>query len=141
MGGRTAIGAFAAAWLCAVSLAGAARADVMGTWHASGNALQIQIAPCGTALCGILLNSNRIRADPNVRDDKNKNPALRGRLLRGITMLQGFTGGPTKWSGNVYLPGDGQMHRAALILEDAETMTLKGCQGPFCMTQVFKRAK
>src|SRR5437867_6368623 len=99
MGGRTAIGAFAAGWLCVLSLVGPARADVMGVWHIPGNAIQIQVTPCGGAICGILLNSNRIKADVNARDEKNRDPALRTRLLRGTTMLQGFTGGPTKWNG------------------------------------------
>ena len=141
MGARTSIAALVAACLGAVSFAVPARADVLGFWHVPGSAFQIQITPCGAALCGILLNSNRIKADPNVRDEKNKNPALRGRLLRGITMLQGFTGGPTKWNGTVYLPGDGQFHKASLTVSDVDTISLTGCQGPFCMTQVFKRLK
>jgi uncharacterized protein (DUF2147 family) len=134
--------AFAIAASCALATAGSARADVMGLWQVPGNAILVKIAPCGAALCGTLLNSNRLTADPNARDEKNKNPALRSRPLRGITMLQGFKGGPAAWTGgSIYLPGSGETYRASLTLDDADTLSLKGRQGPFCKTQVFKRAK
>ena|SRR5258706_10402767 len=131
-----------AACVLTLGFAGAAHADVMGIWQVPGNAFQIRIAPCGAFLCGVLLDSNRLRAEPEARDEKNKNPSMRSRLLRGITMLQGFKGGPTSWAGgSIYLPGNGETYKASLILNDPNTLSLKGCQGPFCKTQVFKRAK
>ena len=130
----------------AVALAAAAgsvqAAEPLGIWQVPGSVITIQVAPCGAALCGILINSNRIKADPNARDDKNKNPALRTRPLRGVAMLQGFQGGPPAWKGKVYVPGNGDTYGATLTLTDADTLNLKVCPaGPLCQTRTLKRVK
>ena len=69
-------------------------ADPTGLWQTPTNGGQVRIARCGQALCGTLITSDHIRADPNQRDARNKDEAQRGRTLRGLPMLSGFTGGP-----------------------------------------------
>src|SRR5258706_13770850 len=106
-----------AACVLTLGFAGAAHADVMGIWQVPGNAFQIRIAPCGAFLCGVLLDSNRLRAEPEARDEKNKNPSMGSRLLRGITMFHGFKGGPTSWAGgSINLPVDSNPYNPRITL-------------------------
>ena len=83
--------AVAAAALASPALA----SDPTGLWQTPTNGGQVRIERCGQALCGVLVTSSHIRADPNVRDARNKDESLRTRPLRGLRMLSGFTGGPT----------------------------------------------
>jgi uncharacterized protein (DUF2147 family) len=123
--------------------AGAAHADIAGLWGVPNTHIQVRFAPCGGRLCGYLMNSNRLAADPNAHDDKNKNPALRARALRGITMMWGFRGGPTEWTGGqIYSPGSGEVYPASLTLADADTLKVKGCTAAIiCLTQTMKRLR
>ena len=136
-------GPLAAAVGAAMLATGAAAATpVDGLWALPGSAIEVRIGPCGPAVCGTLINSNRIKADPGARDDKNKNAALRGRLLRGIVMIEGMRGGPQTWTGGrVYSPGSGDTYAATMQLSDPETLKVKVCiAGPICPVQVLKRA-
>ena len=87
----------AAAAIVAAALASPALAgDPTGLWQTPTNGGQVRIARCGQALCGTLVTSDHIRAQPNARDEHNKDASQRNRTLRGLTMLSGFTGGPTE---------------------------------------------
>jgi uncharacterized protein (DUF2147 family) len=121
----------------------AARADVSGLWAVPKTHIQVRFAPCGADLCATLINSNRLTLEPGARDDKNKNPALRGRPLRGVTMMWGFRGGPTDWKGgHIYSPGSGDIYPATMTLADADTLKVKGCTAAvICLTQTLKRVR
>ena len=63
----------AAAAVVAAALASPAlAADPTGLWQTPTNGGQVRIARCGQALCGTLITSDHIRADPNQRDARNK---------------------------------------------------------------------
>jgi uncharacterized protein (DUF2147 family) len=125
--------------LAAPALAG----DPTGLWQTPTNGGQVRIARCGEALCGTLVTSDHIRADANVRDQRNKNAELRTRPLRGLPMLSGFTGGPTEWrGGTVYNPEDGGTYRGTITLTNADTLRLRGCiVAPLCKTQTWTRVR
>lgn len=137
---KSLLAACAAATL--VLSAGAAHAEVSGVWTIPGSPLMLQIAPCGANLCGAILSTPKLKADPGAKDEKNHNPALRTRPLRGLYMLYGFKGGPAAWTGgSIYLPGNGDTYPATLALIDAVTLNLKACKGVFCKTQVLKKVR
>lgn len=117
--------------------------DPTGLWQTPTNGGQVRIERCGQALCGTLVTSDHIRRDPNARDERNKNEALRGRTLRNLPMLSGFTGGPTEWRGGaVYNPADGGTYRGTITLTDADTLRLRGCiVAPLCKTQTWTRVR
>lgn len=116
--------AVAAAALASPALA----SDPTGLWQTPTNGGQVRIERCGQALCGVLVTSSHIRADPNVRDARNKDESLRTRPLRGLRMLSGFTGGPTEWrGGSVYNPEDGGTYRGTITLTNDNTLRLRGC--------------
>lgn len=133
------LAALASPALASPALAG----DPTGLWQTPTNGGQVRIERCGQALCGTLVTSDHIRRDPNARDERNKDQALRGRTLRNLPMLSGFTGGPTEWRGGaVYNPADGGTYRGTITLTDADTLRLRGCiVAPLCKTQTWTRVQ
>ena len=115
--------------------------DPTGLWQTPTNGGQVRISRCGQALCGALVTSDQIRRDPNVRDQHNREEGLRGRTLRNLPMLTGFTGGPTEWrNGSVYNPADGGTYRGTITMTNDNTLRLRGCVvAPLCKTQTWTR--
>jgi len=134
--------------IAAVAAAGALAtpafaADVTGLWATPGNGGQVEIARCGNSLCGKLVTSDNIKANPGQRDVKNKDESQRGRTLKNLQMLYDFTGGPTKWSGGkVYNPEDGGVYSGTIEMLSDNELKLKGCIiVPLCKTQKWTRIR
>ena len=141
MSKTTLIAAAAAAF---AALAGPALAqDATGLWLTQTNGGQVEISRCGNSLCGKLVTSNHIKADPGLKDVKNKDASLRSRPLKNMQMLYDFTGGPTKWSGGkVYNADDGGTYSGTITLISPDKLRLKGCiVAPLCKTQNWTRLK
>ncbi len=135
---------FAATALAISALAAPAlAADPTGLWQTQTNNGQVRIERCGNALCGTLVTSAAIRANPDQKDVKNKDESQRGRTLRGLRMLSGFTGGPTEWrGGSVYNPEDGGTYRGTITMPNDNTLRLRGCiVAPLCKTQTWTRVQ
>ncbi|CAN5440499.1 DUF2147 domain-containing protein [soil metagenome] len=117
--------------------------DVTGLWQTETNGGQVEVARCGNSLCGKLVTSNHIKADPGVKDVKNKDASLRTRPLKNMQMLYDFTGGPTKWTGGkVYNADDGGVYSGTITLTSPNELKLKGCiVAPLCKTQKWTRIK
>ncbi len=115
-------------------------ADPTGLWRTPRGA-QIRIERCGQALCGSIATLEPGRPGPEPRDTRNSDVSKRGRPIKGMTMLTGFTGGPARWSGGkVYNPEDGKTYSGSLDLVNPQTLKLKGCAFAFfCRTQQWKR--
>ncbi|MEN5051881.1 DUF2147 domain-containing protein [Brevundimonas naejangsanensis] len=130
--------------VAALALASPALAsDPTGLWQTPTNGGQVRIERCGQALCGVLVTSSHIRANPEVKDQRNKDESLRDRPLRGLRMLSGFTGGPTEWrGGSVYNPEDGGTYRGTITMTNDNTLRLRGCiVAPLCKTQTWTRVQ
>lgn len=114
----------------------------IGRWRTETRNAIVEIDRCGQALCGRLITSDGIRANPELTDSKNKDAALRGRKLAGIEMLNGFTRDGDRWTGGkVYNPNDGGTYSGTLIPVDADHLRLKGCIiWPLCKTETWTRA-
>ena len=123
--------------------ASAQQADPTGLWQTPTNGGQVRISRCGQALCGVLVTSNNIRTNPDLRDEHNSNRALRTRTIRNVQLLSGFTGGPTEWRGvSVYNPEDGRTYRGTITLTNANTLNLRGCVvAPLCRNQTWTRVR
>ena len=130
--------AIAAAALAAAGAAWASPAS--GTWRTPENAGVVEVADCGGGICGRLVTSERIAADPTLKDRNNRDPALRTRTLKGMALFEGMTGGPAEWKGKVYNPVDGKTYSGSVRLVSADTLKLTGCIiYPLCKTQTWKR--
>lgn len=130
---------FALAAVAAAPLAGAEPVD--GLWTTAEKDGQVRIGNCGATLCGRLakfLVPAPQGADQ--RDVNNPDKSLRGRKLLGLPILTGFKPDGKVWRGTIYDPKSGRSYRSILKRRNATTLEVKGCIGPFCQTQLWKKA-
>ena len=130
--------------LFAAMLAVAPSADsVLGTWHSPTKNGVIAIRRCGASICGTLENGDDMKAHPDAKDVNNKDAGQRGRPLKGLTMLSGFTWSDGAWSdGQVYNPDDGRTYGGRITPVDANTLKLRGCVFvPLCKTERWTRLR
>lgn len=118
-------------------------ADPTGLWQTPTRGGQVEISKCGASLCGRLVTSEGLKADPNLKDIHNANAAERGRALKGVTILTGFSGGPKEWTGgSIYNADDGKTYSGTLTLANDNTLKLQGCVVyPLCKTQTWTRLR
>ena len=116
-------------------------ADVTGVWATESDNGRVQIFRCGGALCGKLIDADQIRADPNQTDAYNKIAAQRSRKVKGLILFGDYKGGPAEWrGGTIYDPKTGDTgHWGKIKLTSANALEVKGCLGPICRTQHWKR--
>ena len=142
---------FAAPILANLALVGATGAEpaaaqdalLLGRWRTAAQGGVVEIHRCGAALCGRLVDAAPLRRDPDQTDVRNRDHALRTRPLRGLRVLDGFTGGPTTWTGGpLYDPDSGQRAgRGALTLVEGGRLSVRGCIAPLiCRTQTWTRS-
>ncbi len=131
--------------LALVPVAPASASDITGVWLAQSRGAHVEISPCagGGRYCGRLLYATPAKSNPGLLDVHNKDPALRTRTMVGETLMMGFTGGPTKWTGGrLYNPGDGNTYGGVITLVDDNHLQLKGCAFWFlCKSQTWTRLK
>jgi uncharacterized protein (DUF2147 family) len=109
-----------------------ATALVEGYWRSPRSTVVIHIAPCGPQLCGTVTWANE-RAKRNA----SKNVAN----LIGARLLTGLKGGPTRYTGSVWLP-DQDIHATAKVQVLSErSLQVSGCVffGLLCKSQVWPR--
>ncbi|SHN59022.1 DUF2147 domain-containing protein [Erythrobacter sanguineus] len=114
---------------------------VAGRWITAEKDGVILIAPCGKAICGTI---DRFLVPPpeglDQRDVNNPDTRLRNRKLLGMPILSGFTADGDIWRGRIYDPKSGKSYRSVIRRKGANVLEVKGCLGPFCQTQVWKKA-
>lgn len=115
---------------------------ITGRWVTADKDAVVLIAPCGTALCGTI--ERFLVAPPqgnDQRDVNNPDPAKRKRrLLASTPILSAFTEEPDLWRGQIYDPKSGKSYRSVIRRKGGSMLEVKGCLGPFCQTQVWRRA-
>lgn len=131
------------AMFLAAMLAAPSPDSVIGHWKTETRNGIVDIRPCGPSICGTLLTSDGLRANPALKDVNNKDEALRGRRLQGVTMLQGFSRSDGTWDGGtIYNAEDGRIYKARITPVDADHLKLRGCVFvPFCKTQTWTRVR
>ena len=131
----------AAAALLAFASPALAADAVVGRWTTAEKDAVILVAPCGKALCGTI---ERFIVPPpqgtDQRDVNNPDPAKRQRRLLGTAILSSFTQDGDVWRGQIYDPKSGKSYRSVIRRKGAGTLEVKGCLGPFCQTQIWKKA-
>lgn len=103
-------------------------AEVAGDWATPGLGAIVRLAPCANdreRLCGRLIWA----WDPSRVE--------RGAI--GTEMLRNFIWRSDAWvNGEVFNPEDGRTYSGS-IRPDGDVLRLRGCAGPFCQTQVWRR--
>lgn len=102
--------------------------DIAGDWATPGLGAVVRLTPCANdreRLCGRLIWA----WDPS--------RVQRGAI--GTEMLRNFIWRSDAWSGGeVFNPEDGRTYSGS-IRPDGDVLRLRGCAGPFCQTQVWRR--
>jgi uncharacterized protein (DUF2147 family) len=130
--------------LLALAAAAGANPDaVLGRWKTETRNGIVEITRCGPSLCGKLLSSDGINANPALKDVNNKNEALRGRALKGLQIIGGFSFKGGVWdNGTIYNAEDGKTYDARITPVDANTLKLRGCIFvPLCKNQTWTRVR
>lgn len=69
-----------------------------------------------------VVDSDGLKANPNLQDVHNKDAAQRGRKVKGLQILQGFAWKSGAWTGGtIYNADDGGTYKATVTPDGAET--------------------
>lgn len=101
----------------------------VGVWLHPNQRIQVEIVSCGDRLCGRLIWfkwPNDAQGLPLV-DLKNPDPALRGRPLLGLQILDGLRRSSERtWEdGRIYNPDDGTVYHASMSLQNDGSMRVR----------------
>lgn len=120
-------------WLLAAGLpAWGAEAAVSGEWWTPGFGARVRIETCGDALCGRIV----WLWDDAARDAADHAPLLGRTVLERMRAAE-----PGRWAGGrLYNPEDGRVYQGTLQLKSPDSLEVAGCFGPFCRTQLWRRA-
>ena len=66
---------------------------------------------------------------------------LKKRKLRGLAVLTNFKEEKTLWRGQIYDPKSGKTYRSVIRRKSDNVLEVKGCIGPFCQTQLWRKAR
>ncbi len=107
--------------------------SVEGVWLSADGTGWIKIELGANGPIGSIAGAPADSGDrqPSDQDVLNPDPALRNRLLLGLTIMDGFTyAGGGKWkSGRIYDPNNGKTYKCKLTLVDENTLELRGYIG------------
>lgn len=102
--------------------------DIAGDWATPGLGAVVRLAPCREdqqRLCGRLIWA--------------WDPARVQRGAIGAEMLRNFNWSGEAWTGGeVFNPEDGRTYSGS-IRPEGDILRLRGCAGPFCQTQTWRR--
>ncbi|SLN54649.1 hypothetical protein PEL8287_02926 [Roseovarius litorisediminis] len=111
-----------------------ARDPVLGVWQAppdrKGQIGHIQISPCGSMLCGTIIQAY----DPSGKEVVT--PNVGKRLFWNMKV----EGAGAYGGGRVFVPAHNREYDAAMKLQ-GQKLSVKGCVGPVCQGQVWTRVR
>jgi uncharacterized protein (DUF2147 family) len=126
--------------LAGIAAPALAAQPITGRWVTAEKDAVVAIGKCGKALCGTIEKFLILpKGGIDQRDEKNADPAKRQRRLLGTAILTGLAAEAEVWKGQVYDPKSGKTYTSEVRRKDAKTLEVKGCVGPFCQTQVWKK--
>jgi uncharacterized protein (DUF2147 family) len=115
---------------------------IAGRWVTQDKDAIVTIAPCSAKTCGRITRFLVPPPDgPEQRDINNPDPGQRTRKLLGLPVLYDFVEEPDLWRGRIYDPKSGRSYRSVVRRKAPGVLEVKGCIGPFCQTQTWRRAK
>ncbi|MEK6638370.1 MAG: DUF2147 domain-containing protein [Pseudomonadota bacterium] len=136
---KTSLLLLSAATLFATTPAMAA-APIGGKWVTAEKDSIIEIAPCGTNMCGKISKFLTPVQGPPF-DRNNPDAKLKNRPLLGLPILLALKDGGKQWEGNIYDPKKGKTYKSKVYMNPNGTMTVKGCIAFFCQAFVWTAAR
>ncbi len=117
-----------------------AAAPISGKWITAEKDSIIEIAPCGTNMCGKISKFLKPVEGPPF-DRNNPDAKLKNRPLLGLPILLALKDGGKQWEGNIYDPKKGKTYKSKAFVNPNGTLTVKGCVAFFCQSFVWTAAK
>lgn len=115
---------------------------IEGRWVTEDRDAIVEIKPCGNTTCGTIARFLVPPPDgPDQRDIYNPEPELQSRRLLGLPVLTQFREERSLWRGRIYDPKTGKSYRSVIRRMSADTIEVRGCIGPFCQAQIWRRAR
>ena len=115
------------------------RHDIQGIWRHPDTGSLIQIYSCGGGICAKVVST----ADPNLKDVKNPDPALRDRPVAGLVLWQRpKESGDLQWIGSAYNTADGGTYYGTMHLTSPATLAVSSCNLSvmLCADQVWTKS-
>ena len=137
--------------LAATTAFGADQNGILGIWKTEQDESKVEIFRCGEKICGTIIwlknprytDSRDGEIGAPVIDRKNPDPALQGRPVLGLRILNGFSAvGDNYWgNGTCYDPKSGNTYRGKIHLAAPDRLELRGYIGIplFGRTSVWTR--
>lgn len=125
-----------------LSSAAFSSAPITGRWVTQSKDAVVEIAPCGTSICGKI--AKFLVTPPQgagQKDIHNPDKTLRSRTILGINILSGFKAEGNEWKGQIYDPKSGKTYRSIVYRGKSGNLVVKGCIGPFCQAQTWTAAR
>ena len=125
-----------------LSSAAFSSAPITGRWVTQSKDAVVEIAPCGTSICGKI--AKFLLTPPQgagQKDIHNPDKTLRSRTILGINILSGFKAEGNEWKGQIYDPKSGKTYRSIVYKGKSGNLVVKGCIGPFCQAQTWTAAR
>ena len=128
-----------------VALAGVspawAAAPIVGRYLTEDGAGIVQVARCGEAICGRLVQILKAKPGAAATDINNRDAALRSRPIQGIAILSSFTERGADWRGTIYDPRNGKSYKSIVSRNSDGSLKVQGCIAFFCQTQRWTPAR
>lgn len=116
----------------------AAAEDAFGTWRDAETGGILSIYACNGGMCIKVLTPGKGREI----DDKNPDPALKGRSMAGAVLMEGAAKADAdRWKGKLYNSEDGDTYTGYVTSKAKDEVKLEGCvlAGLICKSRVWKR--
>lgn len=113
----------------------------VGRWQTGTRHGIVEIVRCDQSICGRIIDSDGLKANPDLLDIHNKDAGKRGRKIKNLQILQGFVRKSGSWAnGTIYNAEDGGLYKATITPDGPDRLTMKGCIiWPLCKTQTWTR--
>jgi uncharacterized protein (DUF2147 family) len=119
----------------------ASTAGPTGLWDTPVDRSRVRVAACGPQICGYVVTSTRLTAEPNQADVRNENPTLRSRRIRDLKIMEVGPAEGGEWKGWVYDPGSGHTYKVTVRMKPGDHLEVTGCLvAPLCRSQSWTRA-
>lgn len=118
-----------------------AATPIAGRYLTADSAGIVQVAPCGRATCGRLVQILKAKPGAPKVDLNNRDPSLRTRPIQGIAILSGFTDHGGDWRGTIYDPRNGRSYKSIVSRNPDGSLKVQGCIAFFCQTQRWTPAR
>ena len=108
-------------------------ASIEGRWRSPGGNSIIDIAPCGSSLCGTVAWASA---------KAKKDSARTTSQLVGTQILTGVQQRGNRWQGRLFIPDKNRRVTAEIQLVGAQQLKVSGCAvgGSLCRTALWTRA-